>query len=310
MPDIADIAARWGAVDIQPRLIAQRENAVYEAVINGQRLALRQHRAGYQTQAAIESELRWTSRMASAGFPCPVPVAALDGRLLQVLPDGSYASAVTWIDGQAIGEGGVELGGSSEKQVALYSAVGALIAACHNATDEAKTDDLHRMAWDAEALMGNEPVWGRFWENPTLTTKEAERMLAARARAHEILTALDAPDTGLIHADCLQENILKTKDGLALIDFDDGGFGFRAYDLGTAMVQHHAHPNLEAMIDALIGGYGTLRPAPDKAMVKLFMAARGMASCGWAITRCTGDAGAQRAMADRALGCLDIWDAG
>ncbi|MEL6587668.1 MAG: phosphotransferase, partial [Pseudomonadota bacterium] len=109
MSDIAKIAVFWGQVDEAPRLIAQRENAVYEVVVDGQRMALRHHRAGYQTRTAIESELRWTARMADIGFPCPAPVAALDGAYLRAVPGGSHASAVTWVDGGAIGDRDVPL---------------------------------------------------------------------------------------------------------------------------------------------------------------------------------------------------------
>jgi len=309
MSDIASIAAYWGKVEVAPRLIAQRENAVYEVVIDGQRLALRHHRAGYQSRMAIESELRWTHRMASLGFPCPKPVASLDGALLKAVPGGSYASAVEWIEGVAIGSGDTPLAGDLGTQTALYSAVGALIAACHDATDAVETEDIQRMAWDADALMGDAPVWGRFWENPTLTETEADRLLRARARVYDLIVTLEAPDAGLIHADCLQENILATRLGLALIDFDDAGFGYRAYDLGTAMVQHCSHPNLDLMLDAMLASYASLRPAPDADLVKMFMAVRGMVSCGWAITRCAGDAEAQRAMAERALRCLGVWEA-
>ncbi|WP_147126632.1 phosphotransferase enzyme family protein [Shimia ponticola] len=308
MSDIDEIAAFWGQVDAAPRLIAQRENAVYEAVIGGQRLALRLHRAGYQSQIAIESELRWTSRMAAIGFPCPAPVAALDGAFLRAVPGGSFASAVTWVDGDAIGDGDTPLGGTLTEQTALYSAVGALIAAFHDASDTVPTGDIQRLPWDADALVGDAPTWGRFWENPTLSTAEADRLQMARARAFETLINMEAPDAGLIHADCLQENIMTTPSGLALIDFDDAGFGYRGYDLGSAMIQHHAHPNLTKLTEALLSGYRTLRPAPTVSDVFFFMSLRAMASCGWAITRCEGNAAAQRAMADRALACVEIWE--
>ena len=49
-------------------------------------------------------------------------------------------------------------------------------------------------------------------------------------------------DRGLIHADLLGENILDDGAGLRLIDFDDCGWGFRFYDLGTAMLQSLGRP--------------------------------------------------------------------
>lgn len=164
-----------------------------------------------------------------------------------------------------------------------------------------------RPAWDADALVGDTPLWGKFWENPTLSEAEADLLIEAKARAYETLMTMDTVDAGLIHADCLQENILSTPAGLALIDFDDAGFGYRGYDLGTALVQHHAHPRLALLGDALLAGYGTLRTPPSPDELRFFTMLRAMASCGWVITRGAGNLAYQRAQADRAMACVHAW---
>lgn len=307
MSDVTKIAELWGRVDQAPELIAERENRVYSTRIEGQKLALRLHRAGYQSRMAIESELRWTARLADVGFPCPRPVMSNDRTLLRSVHGGQYASAVTWIEGRAIGESGLALAGTDDEIAALYSSVGALIAAFHDATDAVLTDDIQRPAWDADALLGEEPLWGRFWENPTLSETESDLLLRAKARAYDQLVELDGADAGLIHADCLQENVMATPSGLALIDFDDAGFGYRGYDLGTAMVQHYAHPNKTVIEDALLQGYGTLRMAPSVGRLRFFTMLRALASCGWVISRGEGNAGYQRSQADRALHCAREW---
>jgi len=74
MNELSEIAAKWGA-NGQIELIAERENAVYKILRDGTPMALRLHRAGYQSEAAILSELRWTLRLAEAGFACPKPLA-------------------------------------------------------------------------------------------------------------------------------------------------------------------------------------------------------------------------------------------
>ena len=70
MSDLPEIAAQWGA-NGPVRLIAERENAVYKILRDGTPMALRLHRAGYQSEAAILSELRWMQRLEEAGFACP-----------------------------------------------------------------------------------------------------------------------------------------------------------------------------------------------------------------------------------------------
>ena len=47
----------WGAQDI--RMIKNRENVVHEVRVGGRPAALRLHRPGYQSKAAIRSELDW-----------------------------------------------------------------------------------------------------------------------------------------------------------------------------------------------------------------------------------------------------------
>lgn len=307
MSSLIDIARLWGAVDSPPELVAARENSVYACVIDGQKLALRVHRAGYQSRMAIESELRWTARLANVGFPCPRPVASVDGTLLRAVHGGTYASAVTWFDGAAIGETSRAIEGAEAEIAALYASVGALIAAFHDATDAVETADILRPAWDADALLGEEPLWGRFWENPTLSEAESELLLRVKSRAYEALVEREDADAGLIHADCLQENILATPSGLALIDFDDAGFGYRNYDLGTAMIQHFQHPKRAVIETALLAGYNTMRTAPSLADLRFFMMLRALASCGWVITRGAGDHEYQRLQADRALHCAREW---
>ncbi|MEM6728071.1 MAG: phosphotransferase, partial [Pseudomonadota bacterium] len=212
--------------------------------------------------------------------------------------------AVSWIEGRAIGTSGQALQGTDADLHALYVGVGALIAALHDATDAVLTDDIQRPAWDADALLGEEPLWGRFWENPTLTEAEAEILLRAKARAYDMLVDMEGADAGLIHADCLQENILATPAGLALLDFDDAGFGYRTYDLGTALIQHQDNPRLRLLEDALLEGYATLRTPPPLARLRFFTMLRALASCGWVISRAAGDTGLQRRHAERALTCV------
>ena len=77
-------AALWRGKVV--RLIVARENAVYEmALSDGSRAALRLHRAGYQDEAAIRSELWWCAELAALGLPVPTPLPLPDGGLLASL---------------------------------------------------------------------------------------------------------------------------------------------------------------------------------------------------------------------------------
>jgi Ser/Thr protein kinase RdoA (MazF antagonist) len=304
----AKVLAEWGGARHPPRLIANRENAVFEVVLNDARhVALRLHRPGYQADTAIRSELTWMSLLAKAGFRCCWPVPTVSGALL-AHSGGRAVSAVHWLDGAPIGAAGVALNGSAAQQVALFRAIGRMIAGLHAATDVLKLPgDFQRPHWDEDGLLGAAPLWGRFWENPSLEPGERDLLLAAREKAQAALAGFRrvGADFGLIHADILRENVLKDEAGLALIDFDDCGFGFRMLDLGAAMSQNLDEPNAPALSEALIAGYRDIRNLPEHAahLMGLFVALRAFASCGWIIARAPADDPRQRQYAKRALRC-------
>lgn len=302
---VEDAARLWGAVTA-PRLIKDRENTVYEIALgDGARAALRLHRPGYQSVAAIRSELWWMGRLADAGVPVPRPVATRDGRMVAEV-SGRAASVVSWLAGVQIGDGETRLEPDAEAITRRYSALGQVVARMHNATDAlALPPDFDRVRWDRAAYLGDDPLWGRFWENPALTGQERDLLLAARAAADAALARheADGADFGLIHADVLRENVLSEGGKLSLIDFDDAGFGFRAYDLATAEVQGLEDPMNAGASLALHEGYRAARrpDAPPLGDVTLFVALRTFASCGWIVTRAAPDDPRQRFYAARAV---------
>ncbi len=119
----------WG-IEATPRLIKNRENAVFETVSpEFGRVALRLHRPGYQSDAAIRSELWWAEALVAAGVQVPLPVRTKAGDVIADVPEaGRRASIVTWMDGAPLGEGDVPLDGSPARQAALHHALGAELA--------------------------------------------------------------------------------------------------------------------------------------------------------------------------------------
>ncbi len=298
-------AGAWG-VRSEPRLIKDRENAVYEIRLpDGKRAALRLHRAGYQSVAAIRSELWWMSQLADAGLPVPRPVPTLSGDLIADT-DGRAASVVTWIDGRQFGDGDSPLPGDASLVESRFHALGGLIAGMHDATDALDLPTgFERPHWDAAAFTGDDPLWGRYWENPALEAEEVRDVLDAREKLGAFLAdmALNGADFGLIHADVLRENVLVSGAAFALIDFDDSGFGFRAYDLATALVQGLEDPMYPVARRALEAGYHAVR-RPDAGHlgdIDMFVALRCFASAGWIVSRAEADDPRMRFYAGRAV---------
>lgn len=181
-----------------------------------------------------------------------------------------------------MGAARVPLAGSALDQAEGHLALGRLLARLHDATDRLVLPDwFTRPRWDGEGLLGEAPLWGRFWDHPALG---AEAALACRARDHLRERLQGAGPVSLIHADVLRENVFVNHRSLTLIDFDDSGFGFRPYDLGTVMSQNLDEPACAELGAALAAGYGETRPF-DAALLADFTLLRCCASVGWAMTR-------------------------
>jgi Ser/Thr protein kinase RdoA (MazF antagonist) len=289
-----EAAALWRARLVRP--LSERENAVYEiALPAGRRAALRLHRQGYQTPAAIRSELWWCRALAQAALPVPQPVALADGALTAQLRNGRLVSVVEWVDGTPLGAANVPLAAPLEAQLARHHALGQLLAKIHAVSDRLTLPDwFDRHRWDGPGLTGAQPTWGRFWEHPLLTQEQARQLRQARDWLRATLAAYEAggADLGLIHADALRENVMihpasdvgKRQLALTLIDFDDAGFGYRLYDLGSVLSQNLDEPAYPQIRAALIAGYASLRPLRED-LVDAFTLARTLASVGWTIAR-------------------------
>lgn len=299
MTDPGAYLAAWGLAGAPCRLVARRENHVYRVETATGPAALRLHRPGLRSGAEMASELDWMAALAAGGLSVPAPRPTPEGAFTVAI-GGVTADLLDWIEGAPMGVDGAlaPLGDPA----AVYRALGHEMARLHALSDAwAPPAGFARPSWDADGLVGPTPLWGRFWENPLLTPAARDLLARARDAARDRLAArADALDTGLIHADLVPENVIVTAPGptpgLAMIDFDDGGFGARAFDLATAANRALRADGAEALIGALIAGYETLRPV-DRGDLALFQALRAFTYVGWIVPR-LGEPGA-RARAGR-----------
>jgi Ser/Thr protein kinase RdoA (MazF antagonist) len=276
-----EAAQHWGGQS--PRLIRNRENAVFEITLPTGPAALRLHRMGYQSDAAIWSELWWCAALAAEGVAVPAALPNLRGDLLVTLSNGRKASVISWVKGEALGIAGEPFDLPLPVLLDRHRALGRLVAEFHAATARLTLPEAFtRPRWDILGLVGEAPFWSRFWEHPEATPDQRATLIRARAFLRERLTdhATTAPIVP-IHADVLRENVLVNDHSLSLIDFDDSGWGFALYDLGTVLSQNLYEPAYPEIRDALMEGYGT----SDRAMVEIFTLARTCASVGWTIPR-------------------------
>lgn len=273
-------------------LIKHRENAVYRVESRcGKRYALRIHRPGYHSDAALRSELQWMSALADDGVQVPEVIPTPDGRLMvrettALLQTPHQIDLFAWINGEPLGSVEQGLSQSSEEVNRIYQAIGETAARLHNqAVNWPLPDGFQRHAWDTEGLVGETPFWGQFWQLESLTSAQRELLLQARNRIRSELENYDRSPTryGLIHADFVPENLMVENGQPRLIDFDDAGFGWHLFELATALYFIRDEPHYDTARTALIAGYRKHRPLENSELewLELFLTARGFTYLGW-----------------------------
>ncbi len=307
-PQTIEIAlARWGLQGASYSLIAQRENQVFRVETQQQRFALRFHRPGYRSDGELASELAWTRMLSQAGLAVPKVLPSVAGQLLETL-DGWQIDLLDWLDGEPMGRSTVFMD-RDDKQV-IYHRLGQAMARLHAASDAWQPPEgFQRWSWDQEGLLGEAPLWDRFWDSPALAADDLRLFARFRGLAKQDLeNAKPRLDYGLIHADLVRENVmiagqilsqgrgedqdqvqdlaqdLDQAPTVALIDFDDGGYGYRLFEIATALLKITAEADFEQSKQALIAGYHSAR-ALDMTDLPLFMALRAVTYVGWIWSR-------------------------
>lgn len=278
-----EAAAHWPAILGAPELFMQRENVVFRVETSAGPHALRLHRPGYHSEAELQSELDLMAMLSQAGVLVPRPMPSRDGRLLVRLGD-RFASLLSWLPGQPMGKRGQPLMLQGAARGDLFAAIGAQMARLHALTDAwTPPPGFTRQRWDRDGLVGDAPFWGRFWDHGT--AEERAWLEGLRDRARSILDGAQGLDFGLIHADLLNENVLVDGPRVHFIDFDDMGYGFRAFDLATTLYKATDEPDIADLQAAMLDGYARIRPLPDMALLPLFIVLRSLTYLGWIAER-------------------------
>ena len=285
----------WDIAQAEIEIVELRENAVFRVSVDGQaRYALRVHRYGYHTDAALNSELVWIRALEEAGIDVPQVVPTVSNQLFITLqsdtvPEPRQVDLFEWIEGEQLGNATENL----EDQAAfarIYRTVGEISARLHDqAVAWTPPAGFVRHAWDVDGLTGSEPVWGRFWEHPALAA--SERALAERARDRvrdDLLTfGVSCDNFSLIHSDILPENVLVQRERVRIIDFDDTGFGWHLYDIATTLADYRGGEKTAQKLEAYVEGYRSIRELADAHLERLdlFGVARALTTLGWLSTR-------------------------
>jgi Ser/Thr protein kinase RdoA (MazF antagonist) len=292
---LANLAHRnWPSIIGEPQLVMHRENTVFRVETSLGPAALRLHRQGYHSNAALDSELAWMAMLSKGGITVPEPLPASNGNLLIELSDRNgtvrMADMLTWLDGTPLGHSTELFTQTPNELNSHFHSIGATMARMHALSDAwTPPSGFTRPHWDRDGLVGNAPFWGRFWEISDVSTDETALLRDIRHQCGQDLDDYMAQgaDYGLIHADLVRENVLVAGEGVQFIDFDDSGFGFRMFDIATTLLKNRNEPDYKNLKASLLDGYESeqkLKPH-DKSTLPLFVVLRSLTYLGWAEAR-------------------------
>jgi Ser/Thr protein kinase RdoA (MazF antagonist) len=277
---------------------------------------LRVHRLGYHSRQAIESELAWMDALrAEAGIRTPRVLPASDGsRVVAVPSDGASRHCV-----RMEFLPGTEPAGAAGGPAALahFAELGAITARMHaHARGWRRPAWFTRFRWDADdafgAAAGGYPPgrWGRWRDGVGVGPAETEVLARLEERLRRRLGAYGTRPgkSGLIHADTRLANLLVHEGTTAVIDFDDAGFGWYLYDLGTTVSFFEDDPAVPGLVAAWLEGYraaGGVLAADDLDEAWTFIAFRRLLLTAW-IGSHPAAAGAAELGADYTRGSCDL----
>ena len=249
----------------------------------GETFSLRVHRPGYQSRATIESELAWlTALRRDTNLPVPRPIKGRNGQLLQSFDSPGQAPRLAVLFDFAPGHEPSPTSNLGE----LFVTLGGFAARMHqHAICWHRPAGFVRQVWSADRILDPTGLWGdwRAARDVTAEIRATLDRLDVLLRRQLAEYGMSADRFGLIHADMRLGNLLVDGDHVTLIDFDDCGFCWFAYDFAAAISFHETHLAVPALKAAWLEGYRAIRSVSeaDIAAMDTMVMLRRMALLAW-----------------------------
>lgn len=281
----AALVGEWGlSPETAVSLLNISENATFRAddPAAARPIILRVHRPNYHSRAEIASELAWIDALRETSIaPIAEPLTMESGeRIATMTVAGETRDVVAFefLDGAEPAP--------SDDLTAGFKSLGAISAGLHQHVSRwSPPADFTRKTWDFNTTVGRTPHWGDWREGLGLT--EAGRAVLERTAAvlERRLTSYGQTIDrfGLIHADLRLANLLVDGDKISVIDFDDCGFGWFAFDFAAAISFFETDPSIPALQAAWIEGYRGVAPfsAAAEAEMPSFIMLRRLQLTAW-----------------------------
>jgi len=249
-------------------LLNYSENATYlvTKAVNGEKYILRVGRPGYHTKTEVESELEWLKSInQDSSIQVSLPILGGNGEYIQLVyheNEAYYCTLFTFLEGDAPNEE------NESELISQFEKLGEITAQLHEhcINNWEKLNQIQRITWDFDSILGSTPKWGRWQEGMAITPERAELFTKVSEKINTRLEKFGKEPNkfGLIHSDLRLANLLVEREQIKVIDFDDCGFGWYLYDLATSISFIEHKPYVPELIASWITGYRKVRSLSEE----------------------------------------------
>lgn len=277
--------AHWNLpLQSELKLLSLSENATYSVKSpDGEIKVMRVHRTHYHSLQAIRSEIEWMRALQTqAKIATPQAILTQNNEYIVCIETAEineqrFVVLFDWIEGEAPDE---------SQLLAPFKRLGKITAQLHiHAKQWQPPKHFERLIWNFPGCLGDSAHWGDWRAAPGLTKQSQSTLEQAIDLLEQKLDGygISPNKFGLIHADLRLANLLEVDGDTRIIDFDDAGFGWFLYDLGSALSFIETREDIEDLIHHWLVGYEqvALLTDEDKSMIPSFVFLRRMTLMTW-----------------------------
>lgn len=254
-------------IRIDCRLYKRGLNDTYLVETEQDKYILRVYRRGWRTKQEIDFELELLAFLHEQNMPIAYPISRKDGNFTLELaaPEGNrYATVFSYAPGRAVNE---KLNTRQSRRL------GEVLATLHEKMDDFQSNfsrpalsDEYLLDYSMEAI---ESLFGYRHSDINYLQKQVEK---AKARLAELQLPSEAPSYGICVGDVHSGNAHFTElDEPTLFDFDQCGYGWRAFDIGKFMHVTHAWKIDTSIRKAFLDGYHAIRQLSAAELASIFV---------------------------------------
>ncbi|KAB2457741.1 phosphotransferase [Bacillus sp. CH126_4D] len=229
------------------------ENQTYIFELDKNKFVVRQYREGRYTAEQIEAEIHWLIALQKQML-VPEVVEDKNGNWITYVTkdDGSilYSVVFRFINGSEV----------LEPKNRDYEKLGSLMRMFHEKTNEVlkrapQTWRGYERPIYSEQKIIREPLQ-RLLHASFLSHADKYTCIRIAERIQELSNSTQLGDKQFVHGDMHFGNVLVDKEDWYLLDFDEGGFGYKEFDIGVPRLHLIASGQLEDVWENFMMGYG------------------------------------------------------